>query len=1432
MKQGFRVGRRVGRVHGPRRRTAAGRLLVASAAAAVAANSAARAAVYVFDPGGQSPPTTASDGSGNFDPTTGNFYNVSGGLVGAFGNTSSDTALFGVGGTAGTVTVGTVTAGALQFNATIGSYVLNGGTITLGAPGTPGVISLNAASGSLTPTINSVLAGTSGLLVQGNNVQNNSQGLSTLTLGGANTYTGVTNISGGVAVSVSNLAAGGNFGNTTGIVLNGTVGTLPTSATAVATAGLANEGAQLIYTGTGTATTGLTVGLTLGGNILDTINVSNASAVLNVAGPVTVAAAPVSGVQTGGLFSKQGAGTLGFTNAANTFNFLFVSSGTVNLGTGTGAAQTDTINNAGGGNNLVVGYTNLTPAGASAANPNVATLNILAGATVNPVGQGVSLGNSNLSSSSTAPNNELFVLNVAGTLVNNNTLSTFSGAVGTNNVAVINVQTGGLITAPNVKFSTAALTATSTNTGTTVLNVSGGTFNVTAPNGSASDSLVRQAPGTVFVNLSGVTGVFNAGTGINVTSAAGQTSAINQSGGTFNVVGNLGFNSGLGTYTLGGGTLAVNAVGTAGTPTAGSGFVFNGGTLQAKQASAAFFAVPTGTGMIGAQIGAGGATIDTQAFSVATAQVFSSNVSGGTDGGLTKIGSGTLTLSGASTYTGTTTIGGGRLAVTGSLAGPVAVTTGTLDGTGRVGPVTVGAGTGGVVTNGNGAVATLTMNALTFLGPANDTVVIAGSAPAVPGQVVTNALTTPTTGTVALNVSLGSGSLTLGTYDLIQYGTLAGGGVGGFTLNPNSFTLGNNQTATLGTSGNYVVLIVSGAVDQFTGVNGNDFSTNATGNFRSTANGSAINFANGDAVLFDDTATAASTALNLGTAVAPASTTFNNSSLAYTVNSTGGFGIGGAGPLVKNGTAALTVNTANTYTGGTTLNAGTLNLGNAAALGTGTLTVNGGTIDNTTGAALTLAGTPVAINGSFTFAGSNPLSTGTSAVSVSGSPTVTVAAATLTVPVGITGSGSLTVTGTPGAALVLTGLSSYTGGTTVNGAALNLSNGGGTGAIRGPLTVNAGGTVNATAQDALGYNANVAVTTLTVNGGTFNFAVPAPTAANPNTTGNEGFITNVVLSGGQITSTASPTATGAAGIPGQFNFSPGFGITTLASGATSTFSTGVQVRNGAALAITTAAGSVANAGPDLEIDGPINQLGGAGSINKLGAGTLTVTDTFGGTAAGVSNYSGGTTVTAGTLRANDVTGGVTAVLGTGTTAVLTGGTLGGNGATGGPVVVAGRITAGATAATTGTLTTGAETWNGSGGYVAKVAGSSNDTLVMSGLTINAVGGTPFTVFLNGSSGAALTTGGIVLAVVNNGTPGYIQAAINANALVLSTTGVSAPSGTVPALEEIDVGGNDELVAFATTAAPEPTSLVMLAVASVPLVLGRRRAARRPAAAER
>ena len=67
---------------------------------------------------------------------------------------------------------------------------------------------------------------------------------------------------------------------------------------------------------------------------------------------------------------------------------------------------------------------------------------------------------------------------------------------------------------------------------------------------------------------------------------------------------------------------------------------------------------------------------------------------------------------------------------------------------------------------------------------------------------------------------------------------------------------------------------------------------------------------------------------------------FNNSAIDYTIGGSGT--INGSGPLTLNGTHTVTLNTANGFTGGTTINGGTLALGQFNSAGTGSIVVNNG----------------------------------------------------------------------------------------------------------------------------------------------------------------------------------------------------------------------------------------------------------------------------------------------------------------------------------------------------------------------------------------------------------------------------------------------------------------------------------------------------------
>ena len=175
-------------------------------------------------------------------------------------------------------------------------------------------------------------------------------------------------------------------------------------------------------------------------------------------------------------------------------------------------------------------------------------------------------------------------------------------------------------------------------------------------------------------------------------------SVFNQTGGTHTVNGALQFGYqntiSAGTYNLSGGTLTVNQV----VQNAGTGtFNFNGGTLRAGAAGTTFM-----QGLSAANVQAGGAFIDTQGNSITVAQPLAHDPTTNapaTDGGLTKLGTGTLTLTGTNTYTGNTTVSAGTLLAnntTGSATGTGALTVGsggTLGGTGAVaGAVTVQSG--------------------------------------------------------------------------------------------------------------------------------------------------------------------------------------------------------------------------------------------------------------------------------------------------------------------------------------------------------------------------------------------------------------------------------------------------------------------------------------------------------------------------------------------------------------------------------------------------------------------------------------------------------------------------------------------------------------------------------------------------------------------
>ncbi|MES2707219.1 MAG: autotransporter-associated beta strand repeat-containing protein [Verrucomicrobiota bacterium] len=117
-----------------------------------------------------------------------------------------------------------------------------------------------------------------------------------------------------------------------------------------------------------------------------------------------------------------------------------------------------------------------------------------------------------------------------------------------------------------------------------------------------------------------------------------------------------------GSYHLGGGTLQTFGIGenTGATVPITSTFQFDGGTLKAVGDNPLFL-----EGLDNAVVQDGGAVIDTNAFAITINQALTHDRALGTtaDGGLTKTGTGTLTLSAANTWTGDTRVSGGTLSL-------------------------------------------------------------------------------------------------------------------------------------------------------------------------------------------------------------------------------------------------------------------------------------------------------------------------------------------------------------------------------------------------------------------------------------------------------------------------------------------------------------------------------------------------------------------------------------------------------------------------------------------------------------------------------------------------------------------------------------------------------------------------------------------------
>jgi autotransporter-associated beta strand protein len=300
---------------------------------------------------------------------------------------------------------------------------------------------------------------------------------------------------------------------------------------------------------------------------------------------------------------------------------------------------------------------------------------------------------------------------------------------------------------------------------------------------------------------------------------------------------------------------------------------------------------------------------------------------------------------------------------------------------------------------------------------------------------------TTLTGNATLSPSF-LGGFTTGTYTIIN-------STGGFSGNVSGWTVnwpGRGTAPSLAVNGNLLQMTVgpgsTGSVS-WTGATDSEWVAGSTGplNWWNNNTNAADRYFDLDTVRFADTYGAANTPVTnstvlLNTTVTPVAVNVNNNTVNYSI--TGGGKITGGASLTKTGAGTLTLQTANDFTGGASLQGGTVDIGAFnGALGTGNLAMSGAKliVANTATAGLTNSG--LTLSGSSNIIEANGATNPLSLPGLSGSGDLTV---TTTVQDKLVDLGSNNSGFTGDITISADGVTAFNMGARLNGAGSSLPN--------------------------------------------------------------------------------------------------------------------------------------------------------------------------------------------------------------------------------------------------------------------------------------------------------------------------------------------------------------------------------------------------------